>query len=104
MHERKHSQHTSAALMIDDCHAVCSVDIFRLHSLSNKLRRHQSRFWTVRTSVRLDHSNQGLEVLHILCVGRVVGLAIGRNSMLCLLKGTGTLLMVIEVAAVPLDD
>jgi len=83
---------------------MTSVDIFRLHSLSNELRRHQSWFLTVRTLVHLDRANQGLEVLHILCVGHVVGLVIRRNLMLCLLEGTGTLLMVDEVAAVPSDD
>ena len=88
----------------DDCPAVCSVHVFMLHSLSNELHRHQSWFLTVRTSVRLDHANQGLEVRHILCVGHIKGLVIRRNSMICLLKGTGTLLMVVEVAAVPLDD
>ena len=88
----------------DDCRAVCSVDVFRLHSLSNELCHHQSWFLTVLNSVRLDHANQGLEVLHILCVGHVVGLVIRRNLMLHLLKGTGTLLMVVEAAAVPSDD
>ncbi len=88
----------------DDCRAVCSVNVFRLHSLSNELCRHQSWFSTISTSIHLDHANQGLEVFHILCDGHFVGLVIHRNLMLCLLKGTGTLLMVVEAAAVPLDD
>ncbi len=75
----------------DDYRTVCSVNIFGLHSLSNKLRRHQFWFLTVRTSLCLDHVNHGLEVLHILCVGHVVGLVIRGDSVLRLLKGIGTL-------------
>ncbi len=88
----------------DDPHVVCSVDLFGLHSLSNELRRHQSWFSAIGTPIRLDHSNQGLEVLHVLCVGHVVGLVIRGDSVLRLLKGICTLLMVVEAAAIPLGD
>ena len=89
---------------LDDFHVACSINVFRLHYLSNELCRHLSWFLAVRTSVHLDYANQHLEVLHILCIGHVVGLVVRRNSMLYLLEGIGTLLMVVEAAAVPLDD
>jgi hypothetical protein len=88
----------------DDCCAICGGDVFRLHSLRNELHCHQSWFATVSTSVRLDHTNQGLEVLHILCVGHVVGLVVGRNLMLTLLESVRALLVVVKTAAVPLND
>jgi hypothetical protein len=43
-------------------------------------------------------------VLHVLCVGHVVGLVIREDSVLCLLKGIGTLLMIVKAAAIPSDD
>ena len=48
--------------------------------------------------------NQGLEMLHILCVGHILGLLVHRHLLLCLLKGPCALLVVAEVAAVPSDD
>ena len=89
---------------LDGFHAACRINVFRLHSLSNELRRHQSWFSAIRTSIRLDYANQRLEVLHILCVGHAVGLVVRRNSMLCLLVGIGTVLMAVKAAAGPLDD
>jgi hypothetical protein len=88
----------------DDCCAICGGDVFRLHSLRNELRCHQSWFATVSTSVRLDHTNQGLEVLPILCVGHGVGLVVGRNSMLSLLESVRALLVVVKMATVPSND
>ena len=58
-------------------------------------------FATVCTSVRLDHANQGLEMLHILCVGHVVGLVVHRHLMLSLLESPRALLVVVETAAAP---
>ncbi len=83
----------------DDCCMICSANVFRLHSLRNELRFHQSWFATVSTSIRLDHANQGFKVLHIFCVGHVVGLVVGRNSMLSLLESIRALLVVVETAA-----
>ena len=71
----------------DDCRPICQVNVLRPYSLSDELHRHESWFSTIRTSVRLDHADQGLEVFHILCVGHVVGLVVCRHSMLCLLEG-----------------
>ena len=48
--------------------------------------------------------NQGLEMLHILCVGHIMGLLVHRHLLLCLLKGPCALLVVVEAAAVPSDD
>ncbi len=72
--------------------------------MCNKLRCHQSWFATVSTSVRLNHANQSLEMLHILCVGHVAGLVVGRNLMLGLLESVRALLVVVETAAVPSND
>ena len=86
---------------------ICIIhggNVFELHSLRNKLCCHQSWFATVRTSVRLNYTNQGLEVLHILCVGHLVVLIVRRHSMLCLFKDIHFLLVVAKAAAVPLYD
>jgi hypothetical protein len=88
----------------DDCRPICQVNVFRSYSLSAELRCHESWFSTICTSVHLGHVDQGLEVFHILCVGHVVGLVVRRHLMLCLLEGIGALLMVVEAAALPLDD
>ena len=52
----------------------------------------------------LNPANQGLEMLHILCVGHIMGLVVHRHLLLCLLKGPSALLVVVEAAAVPSDD
>jgi hypothetical protein len=88
----------------DDCRPICRVNVFRPYYLSDELRCHESWFSTICTSVHLDHSDQGLEVFHILCVGHIVGLVVCRHSMLRLLEGIGALLMIVEAAAVPSDD
>jgi hypothetical protein len=103
----QHAQEVALAayfFRFDDCYVICGGNVFRLHSLRNKLHCHQSWFATVSTSVRLDHANQGLEVLHILCVGHVVGLVVGRNLMISLLESVPALLVVVEMAAVPSND
>jgi hypothetical protein len=43
-------------------------------------------------------------MLHILCVGHVVGLVVRRNSVLSLLESARALLVVLKAAAVPSDD
>ena len=73
----------------NDSSPICRVNVFRPYSLSNELRCHKSWFSTKRTSVRLDHANQGLRLFHILCG---------------LLESVGALLMVVKAAAVPSDD
>ena len=52
-----------------DVHAIRGINVLGHYSLRDKLCCQQSWFATVRTSVHLNYTNQGLEVLHILCVG-----------------------------------
>jgi hypothetical protein len=80
------------------------INVLGLHSLHNKLCGHQPWLLTMHSPVRLDNANQSLEMLHILCVCHIVALVVHWHSMLCLLESPCALLMVIEVAAVPMDD
>ena len=87
-----------------DIRAIRGIDILGgFHPLCDKLRCHQSLFAILRTSLRmLNYTNQGLEVLHILCVGHIMALVVHRHLMLSLLECPRALLVVVEAAAAPL--
>jgi hypothetical protein len=102
MHERWHLRHTFFGLL--DLILAGSVNILRLHSLQNKLCGHQPWLLPERSPIRLKDANQGLEMLHILCVHHIVALVVPQHSMLCLIERPRALLMVVKVAAVPADD